>query len=603
MKLMPLKTSLLALALFAPAGPGLATAAGKAEPGTMVVAQAADDNAGGSQRIDAIKKFLAGGRKLSKLDDDKLAKRLKRAEKFQGTPGLPADLAQGLKQEIAELNDEMGRRKSGAKSADKPADKSAAKSADKSAEPDGGQKMAQAGGTADSAEVTNFLSSVRPASELDKKALRAQMRKAAQLSKSEGLSTGDRQKLRQVVRDARAALGTGGNASATTGTTATGDQQQPGQKPAKKAEKNASTGQTSPEATKGNIDVASEQKARDLINGGAGAKTMSKDDLRKRLAAMRDLLSTNKLSPETNKALRGRLATERTYLRQEVGKETGGKNGSTTNININTNVTINNDVVKVVISDRRPSADLKDDELRVRINVYNKIVVSTSYSENERRQWRAVMERDRLILRQRLLDARRLRAAKLKAGGNNFKIVLGVVFTPDRPVPPRSVFAAEVDDQEITEVLAAPPRRKLARKYTVDEVETDPQLRDAVARIEIDNVHFGFGEGFLREEEIDNLDRIAEIMEKILAVNPGEIFMIEGHTDAVGSDETNLQLSRERSKAVKEALTTYYVIPPENLKAVGFGERYLKIPTPEAEAENRRVSIARITALVGGLDQ
>ena len=595
MKLMPLKTSLLALALFAIAGPGLATAAGKAEPGTMVVAQAEDDNAGGSQRIDAIKKFLAGGRKLSKLDDDKLAKRLKRAERLQGTPGLPADLAQGLKQQIAELNDEMGSRKSSAKSGAK----SAAKSATKSAEPDGGQKMAQAGGTADSAEVSNFLSSVRPASELDKKALRAQMRKAAQLSKSEGLSTGDRQKLRQVVRDARTALGTGGSDSATTGTTTTGDQQQPAPKPAKKAEKNASPGQTAPEAAKGDIDVASEQKARDLINGGAGAKTMSKDDLRKRLAAMRDLLSTNKLSPETNKALRGRLATERTYLRQEVGKGTGGSKGSNTNVNIN----INADVVKVVINDRRPSDNLKDDELRVRINVYNRIVVNSSYSENERRQWRAVMERDRLILRQRLLDARRLRAVKLKAGGNNFKIVLGVEFKPDRPVPPRSVFAAEVDDQEITEVLAAPPRRKLARKYTVDEVETDPQLRDAVARIEIDNVHFGFGEGFLREEEIDNLDRIAEIMEKILAVNPGEVFMIEGHTDAVGSGEANLQLSRERSKAVKEALTTYYVIPPENLKAVGFGERYLKIPTPEAEAENRRVSVARITALVGGLEQ
>ncbi len=58
--------------------------------------------------------------------------------------------------------------------------------------------------------------------------------------------------------------------------------------------------------------------------------------------------------------------------------------------------------------------------------------------------------------------------------------------------------------------------------------------------------------------------------------------MIEGHTDAVGSDAANLQLSRERALAVKEALSTYYVIPPENLKTVGFGEKYLKIPTEEA---------------------
>jgi outer membrane protein OmpA-like peptidoglycan-associated protein len=43
------------------------------------------------------------------------------------------------------------------------------------------------------------------------------------------------------------------------------------------------------------------------------------------------------------------------------------------------------------------------------------------------------------------------------------------------------------------------------------------------------------------------------------------------------------------------------VIPPENLETVGFGERYLKIPTAEAEQENRRVSVARITPLVGAL--
>jgi outer membrane protein OmpA-like peptidoglycan-associated protein len=53
---------------------------------------------------------------------------------------------------------------------------------------------------------------------------------------------------------------------------------------------------------------------------------------------------------------------------------------------------------------------------------------------------------------------------------------------------------------------------------------------------------------------------------------------------------------------VKEALVTYYVIPPESLQTVGLGERYLKIPTSQPEAENRRVSLARITPLLGQLD-
>ena len=100
-----------------------------------------------------------------------------------------------------------------------------------------------------------------------------------------------------------------------------------------------------------------------------------------------------------------------------------------------------------------------------------------------------------------------------------------------------------------------------------------------------------------------NLDRIAEVMERILTKHPREVFLIEGHTDAVGSDAANLALSRQRATAIKKALTTYYVIPAKNLETVGYGERYLKVPTAEAEQENRRVSVSRATALIGELEE
>ena len=676
MKLLPLKTSLLALALFAIAGPAMA-AASKAEPGTMVVAQADDDSAKGTQRIDNIKKFLAGGRKLSRLDDSKLAQRLKRAQKFQGVPDLPAELSQGLEQEIAELNAEIARRQAGGTQTGNDATAGTGDQQKTDAASSGDQSGAPAASPGD---VTDFLSSVKPAAELDQKALRTQMRKAATLSKSQGLSREDHRKLKQVVRDARAVLGKGSGkakqetqtdnsaATANTGSDTTAAPaaesgsaaafienaspaadlndadlrkqmkdaaelsktagiskddrkrlraiiqesraeiaKRQGGTDAGATDDNATdaadqapatkTSTDDAEASKIVVDIVSEQKARNILNDKVDAQSLNKAELRTRLATMRDLLAANKLSPATNKALRQKLAAERTYLRQTIGKGKG-QGANTLVANGNTN-----DVIKVVIADRRPSADLKDDELRARINVYSKIVIDVNYSDSERQQWRAKLEQDRVILRQRMLSARGQRQANLKAKGKDINIDLSVEFKPGRPVPPRSVFAAEADDQEITDVLAAPPRRKLARKYTVEEVETDPELRDAVARIEIDTVHFGFGEGFLREEEIDNLDRIAEVMEKILSVNPGEVFMIEGHTDAVGSDPANLELSRERSKAVKQALATYYVIPEENLKTVGFGERYLKIPTPDPEPENRRVSIARITALVGALDE
>jgi outer membrane protein OmpA-like peptidoglycan-associated protein len=76
------------------------------------------------------------------------------------------------------------------------------------------------------------------------------------------------------------------------------------------------------------------------------------------------------------------------------------------------------------------------------------------------------------------------------------------------------------------------------------------------------------------------------------------VFLIEGHTDAVGTEAANMKLSQERAEAVKQALLEYFNIGEDNLVTVGRGEMYPKIPTQEAEPENRRVSVRRITPLL-----
>jgi outer membrane protein OmpA-like peptidoglycan-associated protein len=80
--------------------------------------------------------------------------------------------------------------------------------------------------------------------------------------------------------------------------------------------------------------------------------------------------------------------------------------------------------------------------------------------------------------------------------------------------------------------------------------------------------------------------------------NPGEVFLIEGHTDAVGSDESNLELSDRRAETVAKLLTDLYDVPPENLVTQGYGERYLKVETDDEERANRRATVRRITPLV-----
>ena len=146
--------------------------------------------------------------------------------------------------------------------------------------------------------------------------------------------------------------------------------------------------------------------------------------------------------------------------------------------------------------------------------------------------------------------------------------------------------------------LEQPPVERVERLYSVDEVKRSARIRDKTRRVDLDTLTFEFGSDSIAEDQIVKLDSVAKAMEKILARNPAETFLIEGHTDAVGSDLANLALSDRRAEAVADALTNVFAIPPENLATQGYGEEYLKVQTQAPERKNRRVAIRRITPLV-----
>ena len=56
------------------------------------------------------------------------------------------------------------------------------------------------------------------------------------------------------------------------------------------------------------------------------------------------------------------------------------------------------------------------------------------------------------------------------------------------------------------------------------------------------------------------------------------MFLIEGHTDAVGNDVDNLSLSDRRAEVPHLADAKFHE-PPENLTSQGYGEQHLKVQT------------------------
>ncbi|MER2533571.1 MAG: OmpA family protein, partial [Rhizobiaceae bacterium] len=154
------------------------------------------------------------------------------------------------------------------------------------------------------------------------------------------------------------------------------------------------------------------------------------------------------------------------------------------------------------------------------------------------------------------------------------------------------------DPDDYYEFLEQPPVERVQRLYSVDEVKRSARVRDIARRVDLDTLTFEFGSASIPESEVRRLEGVATAMERLLDKNPAETFLIEGHTDAVGSDIANLALSDRRAEAVAQALTDVFGIPPENLSTQGYGERYLKVNTQAPERENRRVAIRRITPLV-----
>lgn len=154
------------------------------------------------------------------------------------------------------------------------------------------------------------------------------------------------------------------------------------------------------------------------------------------------------------------------------------------------------------------------------------------------------------------------------------------------------------EDRDYYRFLEQPPVERVERVYSLDEVRYSARIRDKVRRIDLDTITFDTGSAEVPMSQAKSLRRVADAINKVLEKNPAETFLIEGHTDAVGSDDSNLVLSDRRAESVAMILTDTFGIPPENMATQGYGERYLKVRTEGPSQENRRVTIRRITPLV-----
>jgi OOP family OmpA-OmpF porin len=150
------------------------------------------------------------------------------------------------------------------------------------------------------------------------------------------------------------------------------------------------------------------------------------------------------------------------------------------------------------------------------------------------------------------------------------------------------------------DTMEAPPVDRLDRRYSLDEIRYSPSVRQLMPSIDVNTINFETGSWEIPPDQAARLQGIADALNRAIQRNPREVFLIEGHTDAIGSPVDNLSLSDRRAESAAELLTQQFAVPAENLTSQGYGAQYLKEQTDGPSRINRRVTIRRITPLLNG---
>jgi len=107
-----------------------------------------------------------------------------------------------------------------------------------------------------------------------------------------------------------------------------------------------------------------------------------------------------------------------------------------------------------------------------------------------------------------------------------------------------------------------------------------------------DKVKFGFDEDTLSPEGKAALDEVAG---QLVAANESVYVEIQGHTDATGTDDYNLELGYERAQAVLRYLNMRHGVPLHRMSAISYGET---APVADNSSRDGRVQNRRVVLVV-----
>ena len=134
-------------------------------------------------------------------------------------------------------------------------------------------------------------------------------------------------------------------------------------------------------------------------------------------------------------------------------------------------------------------------------------------------------------------------------------------------------------------------RNRKTRSLSLGEREEIAELAASKPKIDLE-IQFDYNSADISKTSM----AAAQELGKALS-NPslkGSTFVVAGHTDAVGSEPYNLDLSERRADTIKRFLTEKYGINGADLVTVGYGESKPKDAGAPTDPANRRVQVVNM---------
>ncbi|SHN67204.1 OmpA family protein [Bradyrhizobium erythrophlei] len=135
-------------------------------------------------------------------------------------------------------------------------------------------------------------------------------------------------------------------------------------------------------------------------------------------------------------------------------------------------------------------------------------------------------------------------------------------------------------------------RNRKTRSLSLGERDGIAELAAAKPKIDLD-IQFEYNSAKISQASLPAVQELGKALS-----NPafkGSTFVVAGHTDAIGGESFNQDLSERRADTIKQYLSAKFGIAGSDLVAVGYGKTRLKDPNAPAAAVNRRVQVVNLT--------